>query len=89
MTIFPREVRHQQSRVKDKSNGVINPLVITESVMATFVGINPNTSANTTLANPVNRPRNVAIWGWKEVEVSVCNVVHDGDEYEVIHNIGE
>jgi hypothetical protein len=89
MTIFPREVRHHQSRVKDKPNGVINQLVITEGMVATFMGDNPNTSANTTLADPVNRPCNVAIRGWKEVDVSGGDVVHDGDENEVIHNIGE
>lgn len=89
MTIFPGEVWHHQSRVKDKPNGVINPLVITEGMVATFMSDNPNSSANTTLADPVNRPCKVAKRGWKEADISGGDVVHDGNEYEVIHNIGE
>ena len=43
MAVFPREVRNKESRVKDETDCVIKPLVVTEGMMATLMGYDPNT----------------------------------------------
>jgi hypothetical protein len=56
MAVFPREVRGEESRVEDEADSVIDPLVVTKSVMTTFVADDPQASEDTGLTKPVNRP---------------------------------
>ena len=56
VAVFPREVGDHEKRVEDKANGVIQPLVITEGVVATLVGNDPNASKDAALGSPVQSP---------------------------------
>lgn len=73
--------------MKDKANSIIHPLVITKSMVATFMGYNPDPSADTTLKSPINRPCKVLISRWKQMDIIVGYVVEKSNEEQVIHNI--
>jgi hypothetical protein len=75
--------------MKDQAHSVINPLVVAEGVMTTFMGNYPNSSKGTTLEDPVHWPHQVVERSWELMEVSGGNVVKDRDQCEVIDDIGE
>ncbi|KAF7820437.1 Omega-6 fatty acid desaturase, endoplasmic reticulum isozyme 1 [Senna tora] len=55
-------------RVKDQTHEVIEPLVITEGVVATLVGDHPHAGENAALESPIGRPEKVGKWVRKKVE---------------------
>ena len=59
MAVLPGEVGDEKPRVEDEANCVVNPLVITEGMVATLVGNNPNASADAALDDPVEGPGQV------------------------------
>jgi hypothetical protein len=44
MTILPGEVRDEEEGMEDKTNCVIQPLVVAECVVTALVGYDPDTS---------------------------------------------
>lgn len=67
---LPGEVWDQQERVADPANSVVQDLGGRESLVATFVGQNPDTGTNETLHNGVHGPEGDAgrekghgLWG--------------------------
>lgn len=89
MAIFPGEEWNKEGGVQDKADSVIQPLVVTEGVVATFMGNDPNSSQHTALADPVKRPGQVGERVWEEMEVVGSNIVEDRGNYEVVNNIRE
>jgi len=75
--------------VEDEADSVINPLVITKGMVATFMGNDPDSGANAALKNPINRPCKVAVGGRKHMKVRSCDVVEKENAGEIINNIGE
>ncbi len=51
--IFPWEIWNKQARVEDESYSVIKPLMLTESMMATFMSYHPHSCSDTALHHPV------------------------------------
>jgi len=59
MAVLPGEVRDKKTGVEDEANQVIEPLVVTEGMVATLVSYDPEASEDTTLENPVDWPSQV------------------------------
>lgn len=55
--------------MKDQPDGVVNPLVVTESVVTALVCDDPNTGEDATLENPIDRPSNVGKGLWEKVKI--------------------
>lgn len=49
MGVLPAEVRDQQERVEDPSDGIIDPALRGEGGVASFVSQDPNTGHDSTL----------------------------------------
>jgi len=56
VAVFPRKIGHQKKRMENKTNRVIEPLVIAESVVATLVRYDPNAGEDGALDYPVEGP---------------------------------
>lgn len=56
VAVLPREVGDHEERMEYKANGVIEPLVIAEGVVATLVGNDPYASKDAALGSPVQSP---------------------------------
>jgi hypothetical protein len=53
---LPREVWNQQIRVKNPTNKVVNPGIVTERTVSTFMGQNPQTKTKETQTVSINIP---------------------------------
>jgi hypothetical protein len=42
MTVFPRKIRDKETRVEDKTNDVIEQLIVTKGMMTTLMSQDPN-----------------------------------------------
>ncbi|KAJ0575347.1 hypothetical protein HanIR_Chr05g0211731 [Helianthus annuus] len=56
MAVFPREIRGEESRVEDETDGIIDPLVLAKGVVTAFVTNDPQASQDAGLTKPVNWP---------------------------------
>lgn len=56
--------------MQQKPNGVIDPLVVTEGMVATFMCYDPNTTYDRGLKEPVNRPCETGEVAGEEVDVT-------------------
>lgn len=75
--------------MEDQTNSVIQPLVITESMVTALVCYDPNTGANTALNIKINRPRQEGERLREVLDVGGSNVVNDRNNGEVVKDIGE
>lgn len=87
VTVFPREVRDEQSRVEEEADGIIHPLVIAEGMVAAFMSNHPNTGQNAALGDPIERPRKVR--ARKERKKRGGNAVQQRSQEDVGGNVRE
>ena len=59
MADAPRVIWHQERAVQSQTDDITNKNVVREGAMTTLVGNHPQSSADVTLAYPVQRPQNV------------------------------
>mmetsp|Transcript_20600 Transcript_20600/g.57446 ORF Transcript_20600/g.57446 Transcript_20600/m.57446 type:complete len:347 (-) Transcript_20600:36-1076(-) len=57
MGVLPRIIRHQQQRVKDQANSIVQPCIVRECPMPAFMGNHPHPGGHSTLPKPVQRPQ--------------------------------
>lgn len=55
----PRMIGHQQQRMANRSNGIINYAIITECLVTTLVGNNPHAGHDASLSIPVEAPERI------------------------------
>ena len=73
--------------MKDETNRVIDPLVITKCVVTTLVSNDPNTCQNAALESPIDGPsKELEVFG-EEVEISGGYIAEERDQCEVVDNI--
>ncbi|KAA8516991.1 hypothetical protein F0562_017191 [Nyssa sinensis] len=75
VAVFPGEERDEEGGVEHEADSVVEPLVITEGVVATLMGYDPNAGYDTTYEEPVKRPCKVGERVRKEVEVIGGDIV--------------
>lgn len=75
--------------MEDEANSVINPLVVTEGMVTTFMSNDPDTGEIAALECPVDGPSNIGEGMRKEVEIRGGNVVQEKGYAEVVNDIGE
>lgn len=75
--------------MEDQTNSVIQPLIITESMVTALMCYDPNTGENTALNIPKNGPCQEGERLREILNVGGSNVVKDGGNGEVIKDIGE
>ena len=61
--------------MEDKANNIIKQLVVTECMVATLMGNDPNTSKDATLDSPIDWPCHERERTGKEVEVMGGNII--------------
>ena len=61
--------------MEDKANNIIKQLVVTECMVATLMGNDPNSSKDATLDSPVDWPCQERERAGKEVEVMGGNII--------------
>lgn len=89
MTVFPGEVRDEEEGMEDKTDCVIQPLVVAKSVVAAFVGYDPDTSQDTALTRPIEGPSHIRERLREEREVIGGDVVEAGGYNDVSDKVGE
>lgn len=73
--------------MEDEAYYIIKPLVITECVVAAFVGNDPNSGEDAALDSPIKWPGQESKMARKGVEVMGGNVIENKGYGEVINDI--
>ena len=63
--------------MENQPNRVVNPLVVTESMVTTLMSNDPNTCEDAALENPIDRPSNVGKGVWEKVKIRCRYVVEE------------